>query len=103
MAFYYEIYILLTHHLACEMNVHKRCEQSGCIPKLCGADHTEKRGRIQVKIFFEPKSKDEGRLTIESKILLLLKHLMCLSALQNNTCVRESSLVYDLYEFQVHR
>lgn len=73
MAFYYEIYILLTHHLACEMNVHKRCEQSGCIPKLCGADHTEKRGRIQVKIFFEPKSKDEGRLTVESKILLLFK------------------------------
>ena len=53
------------------MNVHKRCEQSGCIPKLCGADHTEKRGRIQVKIFFEPKSKDEGRLTVESKITIL--------------------------------
>ena len=55
--------------LACDMNVHKRCEQSGCIPKLCGADHTEKRGRIQVKILFEPKSKDEGRLTVMSKSL----------------------------------
>jgi len=52
---------------ACDMNVHKRCEQSGCIPKLCGADHTEKRGRIQVKIFFEPKAKDEGRLTVQIK------------------------------------
>ena len=49
------------------MNVHKRCEKSGCIPNLCGADHTEKRGRIQIKIQYIPKGED-GQLAIESKI-----------------------------------
>ncbi|NP_001296610.1 protein kinase C beta type-like [Hydra vulgaris] len=49
---------------ACDMNVHKRCEKSGCIPKLCGADHTEKRGRIRLKINFSQKG-EEGALTID--------------------------------------
>ncbi|XP_077980459.1 protein kinase C beta type-like isoform X2 [Glandiceps talaboti] len=35
---------------SCEMNVHKRCRKQ--VPNLCGSDHTERRGRIELKAHF---------------------------------------------------
>uniref|UniRef100_A0ABD2VZU7 Protein kinase C n=1 Tax=Trichogramma kaykai TaxID=54128 RepID=A0ABD2VZU7_9HYME len=43
---------------ACDMNVHKRCEAS--VPNLCGCDHTERRGRIQLNV-----SASGNKLTVE--------------------------------------
>ena len=45
---------------ACNMNIHKKCKSS--IPDMCGSDHTEKRGRIQLKI-----SVKDNKVTAESK------------------------------------
>jgi len=51
---------LWSHIVACDMNVHKRCEES--VPNLCGCDHTERRGRIHLHI-----TCSGSKLTIEGK------------------------------------
>ncbi|XP_022241681.1 protein kinase C, brain isozyme-like [Limulus polyphemus] len=43
---------------ACDMNVHKRCQES--VPNLCGCDYTERRGRIELKV-----ASNNNRLTVE--------------------------------------
>jgi hypothetical protein len=49
------------------MNVHKRCVET--VPNLCGCDHTERRGRIELKIVCAgSKLTIEGRYIAEHKM-----------------------------------
>lgn len=54
---------------ACDMNVHKRCEES--VPNLCGCDHTERRGRINLHI-----SASGNKLTVEGSCKSLEKNVL---------------------------
>lgn len=68
MCIYICVCVYLHLILACEMNVHKRCEKN--VPALCGIDHTERRGRIRIKVM-----SDESKMTVYGLYIELLKAL----------------------------
>ena len=53
---------------ACEMKVHHHCEKN--TPMLCGIDHTEKRGRMELEITIEKDSSDKDEWTLHIKSML---------------------------------
>ncbi|XP_063682036.1 calcium-dependent protein kinase C-like isoform X2 [Bolinopsis microptera] len=51
---------------ACEMKVHHHCEKN--TPMLCGIDHTEKRGRMELEVTIANDDSDKDEWTLHIKI-----------------------------------
>lgn len=72
----------------CMMNIHKRCVAN--VPSLCGTDHTERRGRIQITAEIK-----NNVLTVSSESLLpTCTHHCCTHVHANKHFILELSVIH---------